>query len=72
MSIEDDAESEIPAVFADPRYRTLLVLSNALVIVAVGFFYLEGLPQLFVYGLAVLDVPVSLYVFGRIAEGADS
>ncbi len=72
MSTETDAGSDVPVVFADPRYRTLLALSNALVIVAVAFFYLEGLPQLLAYGMAVLDVPVSLYLFGRVAEQAGS
>jgi len=46
------------------------VAMKALVIVAVGFFYLEGLPQLFVYGLAVLDVPVSLYVYSPFTGAA--
>ena len=68
MATERDDEPELPAVFADPRYRAALALSNGLLLVGIAFFALEGTVQLLVYGLAVLDVPVTMYVLGRVAD----
>ncbi|WP_136715759.1 hypothetical protein [Halorientalis salina] len=57
MAQTNDAPERNP--LANPAVRHGLGFSGALVLVLVGYFFLEGTMQLLVYGMALLDVIVT-------------
>ncbi|ERG89500.1 MAG: hypothetical protein J07HX5_01665 [halophilic archaeon J07HX5] len=69
MSARTDPQDGARALFANPRLRAGLAVSNAALIIAIAFFFIDDtLTQLIMYAVAVIDAPVTIWVLGRVAE----
>ena len=52
----------------NPAVRWGMGISGGLIVAAVGFLFLEGIPRLVAYGIALLDILVTPQILKKAAE----